>query len=409
MMELHVTSATDRGRVRPQNEDSVLADPPLVAVADGMGGHNAGEVASSLALEKLAEWKDQLEGLSGRSATQKLREAFGDVNRAVFDKGQEDESLVGMGTTLTAGWIDSDVLALAHVGDSRAYLLRGGSLSQLTEDQNVAQEWVRRGRISEEEAATSPQRHVILQAIGVDTDALDIETSSVSLRAGDRLVFASDGLFGMLRDNNRLRDILIEHPDRDEACRALIDAANAAGGEDNISVVVIDVVGDAATGVTEEDEAPTPVIERDEAPAAAERARTRLPRSAIVAGGALVLVVAMVLVFVVARPSSTLVVSSRDENVVVLEGKLGDADGEPPATGEVVHTFSDATVDDFAETTQRYLRGGIEVESRAEAERVVDQLPRVQGPKDTPTPEPKESPSSKDETPTPKPKKTESP
>jgi hypothetical protein len=213
----------------------------------------------------------------------------------------------------------------------------------------------------------------------------------------------------MLRDNNRLRDILNEHPDRDEACRALIDAANAAGGEDNISVVVIDVVGDATTGVTEEDEAPTPVIERDEAPPAAERARTRLPRSAIVAGGALVLVAAMVLVFVVARPSSTLVVSSRDENVVVLEGKLGDADGEPPATGEIVHTFSDATVDDFAETTQRYLRGGIEVESRAEAERVVDQLPRVQGPKDTPTPEPKESPSSKDETPTPKPKKTESP
>jgi protein phosphatase len=386
------------------NEDAVLADPPMVAIADGLGGHRAGEVASNLALQQLATWKDRLAGRTGRETAQTLREAFGDVNRVVFEKGQEDEAQQGMSTTLTAGWIESDTLSLAHVGDSRAYLLRAGTLKQLTEDQNVAQDLVRRGRISEEEAASSPQRHVVLQAIGIDTAELDIETSSVKLRPGDRVIFASDGLFGMLKSNDRLRDLLLEHQDRDAACRALINAANAAGGEDNISVVLIDVVGDAGAGGGE-DEAPPVVVERDEPPSEPPQERSRRgTRTALIAGGAVVLLGAMALVLLVARSSTSLVLSARGDNVVVLEGKVGDA--TQAATGRVAYMFPRVTIDDFPETTQEDLQTGIEVESVTQARRVVRDLPRVLAPTDTPTPEPKASPKA---TATARPKRTPAP
>ena len=393
-MELHVASGTDRGRVRAVNEDAVLADPPIVAIADGLGGHRAGEVASNLALQQLSTWKDRLTGRSGRDVAQTLREAFADVNRVVYEKGQEDEAQQGMSTTLTAGWIDSDMLSLAHVGDSRAYLLRGGKLRQLTEDQNVAQDLVRRGRISQEEAASSPQRHVVLQAIGIDTAELDIETSSVRLRPGDRVVFASDGLFGMLKSNDKLRDLLVGHPDRDEACRALIEAANDAGGEDNISVVLIDVVGDPAAYEDDDDlDEAAPVVERDEEPVAppSER-RGRGSRIALIAGGAVVLLGVAALVIVVARSSSTLVLASRGDNVVVLEGKLGD--GTRPASGDVVYRFRRVTVDDYPEPIQRNLQVGIPVESVSEARTVLRLQPTL-APSATPTPKPKRSPEPK--------------
>jgi serine/threonine protein phosphatase PrpC len=396
-LEYTARSRSDAGRVREQNEDMPLADLPLVGVADGMGGHEGGEVASRLAIETLTSWKDRLEGRAGREAADVLRDAFTEANRVVFQKGVEDESLLGMGTTLTIGWLGSGTLSLAHVGDSRAYLLRNGQLQQLTEDQTVAQEWVRRGRLSEEEAAASPHRHILLQAIGADTDRLDIVTTTVPMRPGDRLLFASDGLSGMVKDAD-IRDLLIEHTDPDEACTVLIDAANRAGGEDNISVVLVDVSGEAEEGADDDVSAPV-VVERDGGAASPGR---RVPRTALVIGGAVLLLVVMAIVFVLRPSTSSYVVATRSDNVVVLKGRPGASETEP-AKGEVVKTYENADVEEFPTTVRRELHSGIVVESLREADRVVDRLPRLLGPGDTPRPteKPTPEPSPGEETPFP--------
>lgn len=394
-MELKTAALTDTGRARSNNEDSVLDDAPLVAVADGMGGAAGGEVASGIAIDVLKAWKDKLEGLDGREAADKLREALVAANRAVYAKSQEDEELLGMGTTMTAGWLANDTLALAHVGDSRAYLMRGSRLQQLTEDQTVAQEWVRRGRLSEEEATTSPQRHILLQAIGAESDRLDIATLTVDLLPGDRLMVASDGLSGMVRDGD-LQQILSENPDPDDACRALVAAANAAGGEDNISVVLVQVPGEAPADAGDAPVGAEPLqIDRGAATGVKGRSKPRnsfsIPRVGLVAGGA-VLVLALMAVLLLARPTGpNYVVSTRDGVVVVLDGSPGD--NNSPARGDLVRRFTDEKLTEFPGPYQRQLRAGYPVESLAEARELVTSLPHEKGPRDTPTPEPDESPS----------------
>lgn len=383
-MELRVASKTDRGKVREKNEDSVLADIPLVAVADGMGGHKAGEVASSMALETLKTWKDRLTESGGKQTGELLRKAIDEANQQVWEKGQDDEDLAGMGTTLTAGWIDGSTIALAQVGDSRAYLLRGGTLQQLTTDQNVAQDLVRRGRISADEAASSPQRHVILQAVGADPQPLDIEITNVELHPGDRVVLATDGMFGMVRSPERIRDILVENPDADAACRALIDEANAAGGEDNISVLVVDAIG-------EEGEVPAAAppdvrIEREtsEADGAKPTRRRRWP--VVAAAVVSALLIAAGAFFVMRVGGDTLLVAERGGTVVVMRGTPG-VSGER-ATGDVVRVLGPERLDRFARTAREDLREGIPVDSMAQARQVVENLPRLRGPRDTPTPAP---------------------
>jgi protein phosphatase len=394
-LEFRAASLTDTGRVREQNEDAPLADLPLVGVADGMGGHEGGEVASQLAVHTIRGWKERLVGRAGRDATEVLREAFAEANRVVFQKGVEDESLLGMGTTLTIGWLDSGTLSLAHVGDSRAYLLRGERLQQLTEDQTVAQEWVRRGRLSEEEAAASPHRHILLQAIGADTDKLDIETATLTLRPGDRLLFASDGLTGMVKDHDQLRELLATRADPDEVCRLLVDAANAGGGEDNISVVVIDVVGDPSDAAVIADE--EIVIERGEAAqrdggrAGAAQARRRPSRTLLAVVAAVVLLALMAVFFIFRPASSAYVVASRGNHVVVLHGHPGNTEADE-ATGKIVHEFADVEVDDFPTTVQREFRTGIVVDSLAEANETVKRLRALSPPTPKPSPKPTKSP-----------------
>jgi PPM family protein phosphatase len=392
-MELRIAHLSDVGRVREDNEDSVLVDAlPLVAVADGMGGHEGGEVASQLALEQLKGWKDRLAASDDPSG--ELREAFTDAHRAVFDKGRAEQNLAGMGTTLTAGWIDDDKITLAHVGDSRAYLLRGGKLRQLTQDQTVAQEWVRRGRLSEDEAATSPHRHILLQAIGADTDDLDIEMGSVRLRPGDRILLASDGLYGMVHDADVIRDVLVRHVDPDEACRTLVEAANRAGGEDNISVVIVDVDGGPVADADEDDQVVVEKVEAakktpDKAEPSVAKPRSRLVRRVLLGVVALI-VVGVVVVVYLASSTTTLLVSSRGGSIVVLEGQPGDEDSA--ATGKVVRRYPDEPVDQFPSPTRRQLRSGIAVESLQDAERVIDRLNRTLGARETPTPRPTTTP-----------------
>jgi serine/threonine protein phosphatase PrpC len=392
-MELRIAHLSDVGRVREDNEDSVLTDAlPLVAVADGMGGHEGGEVASKLALEQLKGWRDRL--AASEEVSGQLREAFGDAHRAVFDRGRAEQNLAGMGTTLTAGWIEDDKMTLAHVGDSRAYLLRGGKLRQLTQDQTVAQEWVRRGRLSEDEAATSPHRHILLQAIGADTDDLDIEMGSVQLRSGDRILLASDGLYGMVHDADEIRDLLVRNVDPDEACRALVEAANTAGGEDNVSVVIVDVDGGPLAVSDEDDQV---VVERLEAPKkqpdkvepSVPEPRSRVLRRVLLGVAALVVVGVVVVVFL-ASSTTTLLVSARGGSIVVLEGRPGDDDSA--ATGKVVRRYPDEPVDQFPSPTRRQLRSGIVVESLEDAERVIERLNRTLGPQQTPTPQPTTTP-----------------
>jgi protein phosphatase len=394
-MDFKVASRTDRGRVREKNEDAVLAEEfPLIAVADGMGGHRAGEVASSMAVEILAQWKEKLSGTSGNEAADKLREALAEANRTIWERGQQDSNLQGMGTTVTAAWIDGDTIALAHVGDTRAYLLRGDKLQQLTHDQNVASDLVRRGRLSEAEAASSPQRHVLLQAIGAEPEGLDIEVASVQLQAGDRLLLATDGLHGMLRSSDRIRDILVEQTDPDEACRVLVDEANAAGGEDNISVLVLDIIstdehsqpvsGDAEVRI---DRPPPPP--RVEAEASARpRARYRWP---IVAGVAAIVVVLLGAILVMRINNSTLLVAERNGNVVALKGRAG-TEGER-ATGDVVRVLTSVPAGRFPRPVREDLREGVPVDSMAEARRVVNNYIRLITPEKTPTPSPSPSPS----------------
>ena len=386
-MELRAASATDRGKVREKNEDSVLADIPLVAVADGMGGHKAGEVASSMALETLATWKERLKESSGKQTGELLRQAIDEANQHVWEKGQQEEDLAGMGTTITAGWIGDSTIALAQVGDSRAYLLRGGTLQQLTTDQNVAQDLVRRGRISADEAASSPHRHVILQAVGADPQPLDIEITSVELHPGDRVILATDGLFGMVRSAERIRDILVEHTDPDAACRALIDEANAEGGEDNISVLVLDAIGEEGETAAV---SPDVRIERETSEPDAVRPVRSSSRRPVIVAIVVTLVIAAAAFFATRIGGDTLLVAERGGTVVVMRGRPGTS-GER-ATGDVVRVLGAERLDRFARPAREDLREGIPVDSMAQARQVVENLPRLRGPRDTPTPVPSPPP-----------------
>jgi protein phosphatase len=232
-------AATDVGRVREGNEDAYLVDDAmgLVAVADGMGGHRAGEVASSTALEALR---------AAVNAGRPLREAIEDANAAVYAKSLTDPSLRGMGTTLTAGTlVAGGTLLVGHVGDSRAYLLHDAELRRLTTDHSLVEELVRDGRLTADEAAVHPQRSIITRALGLDP-SVEVDVYPVDLAPGDRILLCSDGLTGMVQ-SDEIAAALRRELDPTRAANSLIDAANSAGGEDNITVIVVAVTDEVPT------------------------------------------------------------------------------------------------------------------------------------------------------------------
>ncbi|HEX2241482.1 MAG TPA: Stp1/IreP family PP2C-type Ser/Thr phosphatase [Actinomycetota bacterium] len=232
-MSWTVGAASDVGQIRRANEDSYLVRDPLYVVADGMGGHNAGDVASSTAVAAIAKpeqpTRDDVERL--------VKEA----NAAVWEKAQSDRSLQGMGTTVTALFLDGSHGLIAHVGDSRAYLFRQGQLRQLTRDHTLVARMVQEGRISEEEARHHPQRNVITRALGVDAD-IRVDVESVEFQAGDRVLLCSDGLTSMV-EPSVIAETLASEGEPQSAADRLVEAANAAGGEDNITVIVLDLDG----------------------------------------------------------------------------------------------------------------------------------------------------------------------
>lgn len=252
---------TDTGRRRLQNEDTFVCEPPLFAVADGMGGAQAGELASRLAAAAIEE---RAAGDRGEPAVAGLvREA----NSRIFEHARRDPAVAGMGTTITIVLVDEEAgsAAIGHVGDSRAYRVRAGSLEQLTSDHSLVAELVRSGRLTEDEAASHPHRSVITRALGTDED-VEVDTHTVELEPGDLLVLCSDGLTSMVRDEAILALTGAAGADPGAVTDALVAAANAAGGEDNITVVAFEVTeGDpparpalAAPGPVA-DEAPAPV------------------------------------------------------------------------------------------------------------------------------------------------------
>ena len=239
MSVVRTASLTDPGRRRRHNEDAFVCEPPLFAIADGMGGAQAGELASRLAAAVVG--RADADGRTGRELVVGLIE---DANRSVYERASGDESVSGMGTTMTVALAEDDHVWIGHVGDSRAYLLRDGSLEQLTDDHSLVAELVRSGRLAPDEAGNHPHRSVITRALGTDAEVA-VDVIAVQTKPGDVFVLCSDGLSSMVGDD-AIRHVLEKHADDlDEAARVLVDAANAAGGEDNITVVLFEATGSA--------------------------------------------------------------------------------------------------------------------------------------------------------------------
>ena len=237
---LRFGARSDVGLLRAGNEDAMYAGPRLLAVADGMGGHAAGEVASRVAIETVAPLDEDLPGSDLISA---LRESVETANAYLRDMVAADSALEGMGTTLTALLSAGQRLGLVHVGDSRAYLLRGDELHQITHDHTLVQSLVDEGRITPEEATTHPQRSWITRALD-GRGEIELDLSVREAHAGDRYLLCTDGLSGVVSEETMLEALRV--PDPQAACDRLVELALRAGGPDNITCIVADIVDDAS-------------------------------------------------------------------------------------------------------------------------------------------------------------------
>jgi PPM family protein phosphatase len=236
---------SDRGRQRQGNEDSLFVRSPLFVVADGMGGAQAGEVASEMAVDSFDG------GLPDGSPADGLVKLIEDANRRIHERSRAEAQRAGMGTTVTAAYLSAGEVTIGHVGDSRAYLLRDGDLIRLTRDHSLVGELVARGKLTEEQAEAHPQRSVITRSVGPEPE-VQVDTHVYQARAGDTFLVCSDGLTSMITDAHA-KEILESAGSLDEAGRELIAAANQAGGRDNITVILFrveDVDGPAAEAET---------------------------------------------------------------------------------------------------------------------------------------------------------------
>jgi PPM family protein phosphatase len=276
-----VAHRTDTGRQRHANEDAYFAAAPLFAVADGMGGAQAGEVASKIAADAFGDSDERGEAPEGY-----LRRVVRTANERIHQLAERDASRSGMGTTLTAALLGDDEISLAHVGDSRAYVYRDGELRRLTSDHSLVEELRRQGRLTEAQAEEHPQRSIITRALGPEPD-VEVDTMTFPARPGDVFLLCSDGLTTMVPEE-RIARIIERSRDLDSAVSRLVREANDGGGRDNITVVAFRVDDVAAPAPAEEEpptlispRAPEPAAAPREAPAAAATAtRRRWPRIA---------------------------------------------------------------------------------------------------------------------------------
>ncbi|MEN3280345.1 MAG: family protein phosphatase, partial [Solirubrobacteraceae bacterium] len=237
---------TDTGRQRRGNEDAYFARSPLFAVADGVGGAQAGEVASQIAVEVLSQGVPEGDG----SIEQRLRARVEEANARIAELAEADERRAGMSTTLTLAYVGEDELSVVHVGDSRLYRLRDGVFERLTDDHTLVDELVRSGKLTQQEADQHPQRSIITRALG--SEGIEADSRTWPARNGDVYLICSDGLTGMV-DEARVGELVETSPSLSSAARTLIDAANDAGGRDNITVVLfrLEEVGGTGPGGAE--------------------------------------------------------------------------------------------------------------------------------------------------------------
>jgi PPM family protein phosphatase len=328
-----IAAVTDPGRRRRQNEDAYVVQPPLFAVADGMGGAQAGEIASRIAASALRDSGAE----AGEDAVAALIQ---EANRRVYEAAASDEARAGMGTTVTAALVEADSVRIGHVGDSRAYRARDGALEQLTEDHSLVAELVRSGKLSPEEADVHPQRSVITRVLGTDPE-VDVDTFEVEARPGDVFMICSDGLTSMVEDEAILA--LLGRPGRtlEQRAHSLVDAANRGGGEDNITVILFELgegdsddtgtfaaveqppLDDDERTLTELDAIPTVddtvLVSRAEVDSLAADGHHRVPRTAIaVIAGTIVVVLAAFVVWTLSR--SYFVGVQSDGHIAVYQG-----------------------------------------------------------------------------------------
>lgn len=325
---------TDVGRQRTTNEDSYLESAPLFGVADGMGGARAGEVASRIAVETLADGRRSDAADSSAGAEALLAETARDANRKIYELAQADDSRAGMGTTFTAVLVEDGDVVTGHVGDSRLYRFREGSLERLTRDHSLVEELVRRGELDPEEAESHPQRSIITRALGPEPD-VEVETFTSPGRAGDLYLVCSDGLTSMVPER-AITEVLDESGSLDEAAARLVEAANEAGGKDNITVVLFrlgegegNVSGAGPGGAHATSETRTDLQAGEVRTAAAgagtaTRGRTRRPAAARgrlrrwVAGGVALLVIGALVVGFYLGSREFYFVGTNDRGVVTL-------------------------------------------------------------------------------------------
>ena len=393
-LALRFAARSHVGLLREGNEDSVYAGPRVLAVADGMGGHAAGEVASAVAIAAIAPLDeddpggDLLDALSERAVA---------ANEHLRDMVTGDPTLDGMGTTLTAFLFAGSRLGLLHIGDSRAYLLRDGTLSQITTDHTLVQKLVDEGRISEEEAGSHPQRSLITRALDGRDGGVELDLSVREVRDGDRYLLCTDGLTGPVGRLETLREAL-EIPDAQESCDRLVQLALRGGGPDNVTVIVADVVdasgqGQSApvvAGAAADKPQPPPEGTTESAAARARTAEGRdvepTPRTAAVPvteaprrrgrRTALVALLAVALLAVGAVATWAYVrtqfyVGVEDEQVAIFRGVTGDVAGLSMSS---VDTRTDLTVDRLDGLAVSRLERGIVAEDRDDAEQIVARL-----------------------------------
>lgn len=264
---------TDTGRRRLRNEDAFICEPPLFAVADGMGGARAGEVAAGLAATALEEAGAEVRGDTG------LTVLIEEANRRIWERSLTDPETAGMGAVVTAALVDADAgtVTIGHVGDSRAYMIRDGAIEQLTTDHSLVAELVESGVLTPEEAERHPQRSAVTRALGTEP-AVSVDTVTVEAAPFDLYLLCSDGLSSMLGDDQIAEIVASTDGDPAQAAESLVRAANAHGGEDNVTVVLFEIVADdAELDASHRDVAPEPAtsdedVHADQTPAAAEPA-----------------------------------------------------------------------------------------------------------------------------------------
>jgi PPM family protein phosphatase len=368
-MRIRVGATTDIGQVREGNEDSYLVSDPLYAVADGMGGHRGGEVASNLALQTVQKLFTERQGT--------LTEQVERANTAVFERSKTDRAVAGMGTTLTAALVEDENVRLAHVGDSRAYLFRDGELHLLTEDHTLVHRMVVEGEISETEAESHPHRSILTRALGVD-GSIQVDEDVVHMRDGDRLLLCTDGLTGMVSDD-QIVSILQEAQDPQEAVDRLVRAANRAGGVDNITAVVIDFTNDGTRAGMGTKEAAKP---RNDATTIASRPEARRPparptrrstaRRVGVGTGAVLVVLVLGFVGLRLYLDTQWFVGVSNGRVAIFRGVPAEVGGLDMHSVVVETSIRSSEAEELA--VYRDLSEGITVDDRETAEAVVEQI-----------------------------------